>query len=738
MEIAAASLSEKATLGQGYDTSKECFVGQCVQGEVEYAGNQESRISFERSLDQSTMQRELGFEVGARVRYGLFEGSAAAAFASSSSASEYSDVTVYSHTITFKNAKLKYPGQPTGLTPQGQAAKGAADGPYVGDNWCITCGHEFVDQITLGAKLLVSVTVEFSTREDKQAFSANFSFDGPPVSVNASLHEASKRFGKRASVSLQAYQLGGDVRKLSSIFGVDEGRAPILTASLDNPDAILATLDAAVRYSSAEFPTQIDPGAALGAPIGPAQLSYITSPWPELGLYSPPGLVEAGVVTARRTLSAAFERNATYQTRLSRILYGPVRLSPRQLAHFQAMQQAVAANLAKIQSAAVVAYTDFIAAADKVAATVAELSDFTAEDFEVVPESFAQWWDVRDLPGTLIRDKQVVDEIAGMYIPEFNDFAHIDDQGLALQRRLETVDYLALGQVNAAWLESPVFKLLVDAPIRKVSVQQAIPTLEPLRLLEHTEEASFMQDAPVYDLAPFSGLTKMRKLEMWRAPVHTLEPLAHLAGLQEFEIHNNERALADVTRLASLVQLKVVTLANGAIEDASALAALPALEQLGLGAGRLRTIAAFAALPALTSIDFGSRDAAVEDATSFGAHPRLANLFAAAPRIRVSEAKGWDATWTRRGTSNVFDVESRNANTGANAAGAAVVMGISAGRDVIFTTAMFQRDGRDVAYWGTVDGQNLKGNVMIGTWSAGQGLTVGEDSDGGEFTASVA
>lgn len=329
MEIQAASRSEKASLGQGYDVQREEFVGRCVRGATEFAGNQESQLNFEHSLAEEQLHKELGFDVGAKVRYGLFSGGAAAQFASSSSSSEFCDVTTYSHVINLKNAKLSFPGLPAGLTPEGLAAKGAPEGPLVGDNWPVTCGQEFVSQVTLGAKLFISIRIEFASREEKQSFAAQFSFSGPPVEVKANLEQASKRFSKRASLTLHAFQLGGDVRKLPAVFGTGPGAPPILTASLGNPDAVLAALDAAVRYGKDDFARQIDPGMPLESPFGPAQLSYITSPWEELGLFRPPPVIAAGVSEARRLLSDEFEQNARYQQRLSRILNGPIRLSAR-------------------------------------------------------------------------------------------------------------------------------------------------------------------------------------------------------------------------------------------------------------------------------------------------------------------------------------------------------------------------------------------------------------------------
>lgn len=667
MEIQAASRSEKAALGQGYDTRKEEFVGRCVRGEVEFAGNQEARLSFDRSMDQSSMSRELGVEVGGKVRYGLFSGSLAMQFANSSSSSEFSDVTIYSHTITLKNAKLRFPDSlETGLTAEGRTARGAREGNLLGENWGLTCGDEFVSQITLGAKLFVSIKVEFATREEKNSFGMQFSFQGPPVEVEANIKSAAQRFGKRASVSIQAYQLGGDVRRLSTLFGASqEGPPPILTASLENPKAVLDALAAAVRYSANDFPAQVDPNLPIDSPVGPAQLSYITSPWHELGLFSPPALIQDGVQEARRTLSAAFERHAANQRRLSQMLYGPIRLSPRQQQRCRAMQAVMSNNLALIQEAALVAYSDLLQAVSKVNEVLPKLRDFPREDFEIVPESFAQWWDMRNLPSTLRTDKEVIDEIAERIILQFNNFDQIpkEDQGLALQREIEKIDSAGFFAFDRHWMNSPVFSVFAEAKIPSIILPEEETTLRLARHLPHLRELAVHSAKQVRSLEGVEGCTELQELNV-SGPVASLEPLKPLKKLRELSIMFNGGALrGDISVLRELPALREVNLWEAGVSVVDSLAQLP-LEQLGLNHNPLRTVAPLATMQTLRGFWFGMGPDPVPDITAFADHLHLKNLFFAANEIVVQLEDGPRQVWTRRGQSSHFDVEETSANGG--------------------------------------------------------------------------
>jgi hypothetical protein len=612
MEIAAASLAEKAVLGQGYDTAKEEFVGRCVRGGTIFAGSPESTMAFDRSLDQSSMAKQLGFDFGLKARYGLYSGSLAAKFATDSSSSEYSDVSIYSNTINLKNALLDFPGEAEGLTPEGQAAKGTTEPTVVGDRWPLTCGDQFVSQITLGAKLLVSVRVEFSTRQQKQDFSGSVSFSGPPVDVKAALQMASQRFGRRASLHIQAYQLGGDVRKLANIFGAGEGQAPILAASLDNPGAVLAALDAVVAYGQNDFPNQVNPDTPIDSPVGPAHLLYLTSPWQELGLFAPPPELLGPAAVARRQLNDEFEKHAGYERRLSRILNGPIRLSPRQLAKFKQMQIVATRDLALIQDAAIVAYRDFLQASQAVADLVPQLTDFIPEEFDVEPESFAQWWDMKDLPQTLIRDRDTINGIASVLIPRFVDFDQIEDKGLALQQELPAIaddGRLVLQESERGWLDSAVFSALAEADIREFQILHSPVELDNLRWLTRLEKL-LIQEQLVFDLAPLAGLQELREIEV-RGPAPSLEPIAGLTKLTHLTIEDNGGAIEDLTPLAGMQALKMLKLRRALVTDVSPLAALVSLEQVLLPGCPVIDISPIVELPRVEELAFGSTQDAV-------------------------------------------------------------------------------------------------------------------------------
>ena len=540
MEIQSASRTEKAALGEGYNTKEEAFAGECVLGTTQYLGAQESNINFQRSMSATELADSLGFSIGGRARIGLISASMSAKFASESSSSDYSEIMIYSARYKFKNAKLSY----TGLTPVGERAKGSSsDSNFVWDNWEKTCGHEYVEQITLGASLYISVKLEFSSKAEKTAFNAEFDVSGPMFEVGGTLEVASKKFGKRASITVQAYQLGGDVSKLSnalsakSTMNVGQGQeaknvSALLCCSMDNPAACLALFDGALQYAANEFPQQIKPEYKLEDPAGPAQLSYITRPWQELALYPPPPLIAEAVRVAREDISLQFEQNLKYRNRVRALKTGVLRLSPAQRNGIDVADQIISDNFMLINEAANVCYTQMDKCVAKVAEIKSKLKPIDETKLEVFPETFAQWYDIQDLPDTRKEIKHTVEVLVNQVKGQINNFEAVKDKAATIEHLLSQLSELDLSNQN------------------------------------------------IVDLAPLASLTGLTLLNLGGNQITDISPLASLKNLKTLSLDNNQ--IVNVETLSTLVNLVLLELQYNKITDVASLSPLVKLTKLDL------------------------------------------------------------------------------------------------------------------------------------------------------------
>ena len=163
-------------------------------------------------------------------------------------------------------------------------------------------------------------------------------------------------------------------------------------------------------------------------------------------------------------------------------------------------------NLALIQDAAIVCYTDFPKAEDKLKEISPKLVEFTPDEFEIQPESFAQWWDMKDLPDTLKSNKLAVEELANLFIPKFNDFDAIQDKGLALQNELANLKNFQLIN-NADAFNSPVWSVMRESQIIDLLIEDKnIHNLSPHKFLPLLQNLDVKFDIPISDIAPLKNL----------------------------------------------------------------------------------------------------------------------------------------------------------------------------------------------------------------------------------------
>lgn len=300
-EISAATAEKDAILGSAYKSEQETFPSQaCFSGDKISSGAATSTFSFEQSLTEAQASRELGFGAGGRARYGVVEASASARFLKNSISNEYSVSAVWLSEYRLPTDKLSNPK----LSPIGESVQDNFE------RWAITCGDEYVTEITRGARLFFSIRIDFSSREEKQKFEAEFSLSGPLFSAQADMNQSSREFSRGSRVTISALQVGGDVSKVTALFeDTDQKNSGFVQCTLGDFAKCTDVVSAALTYATDVgngFPSQIAPGATPGA----APLIYRSEPYSSAGVFIQdyPGLNEA-TKQARERLSDEFEKN---------------------------------------------------------------------------------------------------------------------------------------------------------------------------------------------------------------------------------------------------------------------------------------------------------------------------------------------------------------------------------------------------------------------------------------------
>jgi len=340
-DINANTSSQAAILGSAYRSERDDFSGaQCVTGDEGSAGISSSTFSFQTALSEAEVSNELGFGAGGRAQFGAVSVSASAKFAQSTVSSDFSVSSVWLSDYRLPVAIIRNPH----LTSVGTTLN-ASEG-----NWNATCGDQFVSQIQQGAKLFFSIRVDFSSIEEKKSFEAKFSLSGPLYSADTNLEQASKEFSQNTKVTITAFQVGGDVSKLTGVFNTSQtGGADFVQCTLGNFQKCAGVIQAAISYAADTkigFPSQIAPGAVPG----PAPLVYTTSD------YAAAGIVHANypflsqvVAEARHELATTFSEQFKIKIQVDRLL--DLGLGQQKLASIQGQQQIVNDNIANILTA---------------------------------------------------------------------------------------------------------------------------------------------------------------------------------------------------------------------------------------------------------------------------------------------------------------------------------------------------------------------------------------------------
>lgn len=551
--VVPSGQQEEGRLGIGYDTDSESFKGQCLRGGYQAHGQARANISFTQSLSVKELASELGFQAGGRYVYGAGNSTFSARFLKSQRSSGFSIVSVYSGDYRFKNLIVDLPSPNTEansnidiikprLTSEGLVALKMGD-----DSWKSTCGDEYVQQIERGAKLFYSIRIDFSTSEEKDEFEAAFSYKSSFASVSNSLRNAKRNFSKDTKVTVSAFQIGGNVRKLSEIFATENGNGEALGmvrcsfGKFEECDQVLAR---ALHYGTVEFKKQLaelDPNLPLYEG-GPAYLNYLTKDYKTAGIYSLVSkLVAADIAKKRDELEKEFNKQLDLQAKIDHLLEsGTVILSRRQKAELISAKNISLKNREAVVKASQICYTNILNCVDSVNTAMSELKAIEEDVFVIEPEEFRQYCNIAN---SVVASRALRDSIEGML-----KAAYEMEPG-AFNSSSTSADEQAMDQRERCFRADRVFRR--NNKFSSFS-KKGIKTLEPLKEYTHVEYLD-ISDNEVDDLAYLKGWNKLVELVAHNNKLRAVDELASNYSLERIRVSNNR--LRDIKPLMSLSKL---------------------------------------------------------------------------------------------------------------------------------------------------------------------------------------
>lgn len=211
---AIPSTQELLSLGQAYDTDTAKWTNlNCVTGEIDLtsAGSQtgDARTVYERDLSYEEVLDKLGGRLSVGVQFPSVAVDAKASYAAENSTNEFRET----HTLSFRTQrKSKFKLGSVRISDTGRKLSGTS-------SLRAQCGNEFINEINIGLSYMATLSVEFSDQASREKFGGSLKVDvlRGTVEVEGNLEKADDSVKKSVKISLQATQIGGDERKLSTV-----------------------------------------------------------------------------------------------------------------------------------------------------------------------------------------------------------------------------------------------------------------------------------------------------------------------------------------------------------------------------------------------------------------------------------------------------------------------------------------------------------------------------------------
>ncbi len=547
-----AGLGQEAKLGFGFNTDTDLPAGECLTGAIEEAGVSNSSIDFTQDISREELSKELNFDAGGRAKIGAGDVSASAKFFRSTVSSSFSLVSIYTASYAFKNQILS---QPTLTTKGNELLQNQT-------RFAKTCGDSYVAQIQKGAKIFFSIRIDFASEEDKSLFESAFSYQSSFSSAYASLKHGSRKFSSRTSVKVSAYQLGGDIEKLSALFGnsgtgANGDRMAFVQCSFGDFSKCDGVLARALEYATdvdKGFPSQLRKvekkimksvvdGKEIQKEVETVvdktvDLTYVVKPYENAGIYSPyPTVLNPAINLERKRLETLFFHNLEFldKARLLRDT-GSVPLSARQMKLLDNAKQILNRN------------------SDKLIAAIKSCYDYPMECL-----SQSRGLDQPPPDGLSIVDNSVIDIQPESFV-QYCALSKTTSSDINLTNSIGGI-LSALKELDAARFKDSGIDdcVMADLVIRDNTVlnlpKRKISTILPLAEYVHLIELN-LADNEIRDLSPLTKMNHLEILNLANNRVNSVENIAALPSLRVLNLnHNNIRNLTPLQSVTSLEKL---------------------------------------------------------------------------------------------------------------------------------------------------------------------------------------
>jgi hypothetical protein len=310
-------------LGSGYNTDTLlASITPCVNinsTNTIYTAGSQGTLTFGYNLGIQNIVAEQGFTlaISEGIEFlSLFSSEAGIQFSNALQNSQLMQSLLFTQSINCPTQTFVPSGYGIGvLSAFGQGAYEA--GP---EQFRISCGDQFVSQVSQGASLAVAIQMAFFNADDAASFYASSSSQGF-LGLSESFSSITANLNIMAGVGeilILGYQNGGDANALPEIFGEFNGNYYVSSCTPANLDPCQSVINSIVNYSVNNFATNLFCGSE-GNNGNAAIIGYSYQPYTDLGLNATQSLVTPVVSAARTELSEILANNTELLSALNTV-----------------------------------------------------------------------------------------------------------------------------------------------------------------------------------------------------------------------------------------------------------------------------------------------------------------------------------------------------------------------------------------------------------------------------------
>lgn len=247
-------------LGNGYLTYDHMSLTvspiKLDNAKVYYTGLQSS-ILLDDTIDLTHLAKVLNIDISASGGWGNFSLNAAANYLHHIEDDKFHENFAYTEAF-FADAVLDIRHLPSDIS----ALQNEAIDIYTKKGIVAFTNHygdTYIQQLPMGAYLIVNLRLSFSKAVDKERFDGAISGKfGSIFSASGKIKYAVDQTNVKGSIEISAYQLGGDPSELANIFAKKSNDGYYITqCSLADLTACQGALNGIIRYAQVDFKTQI-------------------------------------------------------------------------------------------------------------------------------------------------------------------------------------------------------------------------------------------------------------------------------------------------------------------------------------------------------------------------------------------------------------------------------------------------------------------------------------------------